>query len=578
MEGCRLRIADSNVQAAGTLLRGRVAVEVANETADRRLFDVTLRTPTRWMETRQITLLGREHKTVEFPLEMSLGEEREIKVEATDPATKMAVALDHILTPIPPLKIAFNRSYYTDETTASLLVESLQDPTEEHTLDLKLYNADTGRAVWQPEPTDIRRFPGSPDDAFLRSIVHVPLNRLPLGGYLMEAVLGDPSAGQRSRVWSALRRLAPRKGEVKTHAGGFLLRNGAPFFPVEVRRVQPTVAVNAEIKSKAAFNVNWAWYFLDADGTDSYMRNFYNDTGCLGEVCVDHLAQAQGEARDAAIARIRRIAASPFTVAYGMEWLPDEDGYSTEPMATIRSYLQTLDPHRAFYVVLSHPAQVERYRGCADFLVMRCRTIGPDGVGEPAWAYDQIRRAREQAGPTVPIVAMLSAYRDYEQGLERPNPEQMRAMTYMALIGGAAGVIFDGYHYRSSNDPAKRGFSDDPALRDMIYALSRQLAVLGPILISPSEAGGAEVLPVAVEQPPSGPVRSAIRPYGSELYVVAANGSAQRAVAALHLKQEGGGAMVVREVSSTRAEALGPRIPLEFEPYEVRVFAISIKR
>jgi len=576
--GCRLRVASSNVQPAGTLLRGRIAVEIANEAADRRAYDLTLRTPTRWIETRQVALAPNESKTVEFPLEMSLGEEHEIKIEASDPESKLAAAaLAHVLTWPAPLRISLDRSYYTNETSASVLAEFLEDPPDKHSLDLRLFNADTGKSVWQPEPSDLTPLAASPDDRFSRIAASIPLSRLPFGGYLVEAVMGDPSAAQRIRVWSALRRMAPRKGEVKIAADGLLLRDGAPFFPVEVRRVEPTTAINAEIKSKAAFNVNWAWLLAYA-GTDSYMQNFYKGTGCLGEVNVDYLVFAKDAARDEAILRARRVAASPFLFAYGLESLPGEDGYSTEPAATVRSYLQTLDPHRPFYIALSHPSQIERYRDLADYLVMRCRAIGPGGTGEPQWIYELICRAREQAGPDVPIVAMLSAYRDYEQGLERPTPAQMRAVTYLALIGGAAGVIFDGYHYRNRTDPARRGFSDDPALRDAIYALSRQAAFLGPILLSPDASVGSDLPEVSVEQPPDGTVRWTTRRHAAGLYVVAANASAQKAVAAFQLGQRRG-ALEVREVFENRAVALdGARFLVEFEPYGTRVFAITAKR
>ena len=577
-EGCRLRLASSDIRPAGTLLRGRIVAEIVNESSDRRIFDVTLRTPTRWMETRQATLAGKDRKTVEFPVEMSLGEEHELKIEATDPSTKMAAAsLAYVFTLPPPLTIAFDRSYYTNETSASLRSEFQRDKSDKHSLQLRLFNADTGQVVWQPAPLEPSGSAGPSNAAPFRLAAEMPLNRLPLGGYLMEAVLDDPAAGQRARVWSPLRRLAPRQGEVKVDAGGFLLRDGAPFFPVELRRVEPTVAINAEIKSKAAFNVNWAWY-LAYGGTDSYVQNFYRSTGCLGDVNVDYLTQAKDAARDESIARVKKVAALPSMFAYGMESLPGDDGYSTEPMTTVRSYLQSLDPYHPLYVVLGHPSQVERYRDCADFLVLQCRTIGPETIGEPEWAYEQMRRACEQAGPTVPVVAMLSAYRDYALGLERPTPQQMRAITYLALIGGAAGVIFDGYHYRGANDPAKRGFANDPASRDTIYALSRQAASLGPIMISPKLTGSTGVPPVNVEQLPQGPVRWTMRRHAGAIYIVAANSSAQNAYAAFRLGQTGD-AVEVREVFENRAVALdGSRFSIEFEPYGTHVFVVTAKR
>jgi len=581
--GCRLRIASSDVRPAENLLIGRIAVEISNEMPERRVFDVTLRTMTRWVNTQQISAPGNAQKTMEFPLEMSLGEEHEIKIEATEPDTKMVVAaVGHVLVPTAPLKTWLDRSFYSKETTASLRAEIAPGKSGKQAFRLRLFNAETGGQLWEGAPQTFEASAGAPS----RLATHIPLSRVPLGGYLAEAVLDDPTAGQRYRVWSAMRRLAPRKGEVKADAGGFLLRDGEPFFPIEVRRAYSTVEAYKQIKSKSAFNIYWAWYIV-YQGTDSFMQNAYKGTGCLGDVNVNNLYYARSEEREDRIARIKRVAAVPCMFAYGMEHLPGEDDFSTEPMKTVQSYLQSLDPYHPFYMVLTHPSQVERYRDYADFLVMCCGAIGPGQSGEPEWVWEQIRCARQRAGPTIPVVAMLPAYRDYSQGLERPTPPQMRAITYMALVGGACGIVFDGYHYLTLTDPAKRGFSNDPALLDTISALSREVAFLGPSMISPSR--GADILPVSVEQPPDGSVRWTVRRAAASpgsagilpsYYIIAVNGSAQQAYAAFRLGSTDILPVIeVREVFQNRAVALdGSRFSVEFEPYGTRVFAITAKR
>jgi len=574
---CRLRIAGSDVRPAGTLLRGRIAVEIANKAQERRTFAVALRTMTRWMNTQEVALSQGEHKVVEFTLEMSLYEEHEIHVAVMDRETKAPVAsLAHVLTWPEPLKIRFDRSYYTNETTASLQAEIVPRKAEKQSLALRLFNSEAGQLVWQDTPwhgPPGRDSSSAPDVPF-GPTASVPLSPLPVGCYLMDAVLEDEAAGQRYHAWRPMRRHGPRKGEVKVDGRGFFLRDGEPFFPIEVCRLdRPTRALFDEIKSKAAFNVNWAWY-LHFRGTHVYVQNLYKGIGCLGDVNVDDLAYALETERDEYIARVEPLASLPMMFAYGIEGLPGEDIYSTAPIAAARSYLQSLDPHRPFYVVLTDPSQVERYRDCADFLVMRCRAIGPRNVGEPQWVWQQMCRACAKAGPGVPVVAMFSAYRDYDQGLERPTPRQMRVLTYMALIGGAAGISFDGYHYKTGADPAKRGFSDDPALRDMIYALSREVAFLGPILIAPERS--AET--ITVEQPPGSPVRWTMRRRADVTYIVAANGAAENVQAVFRIGQKGK-PFEVQEVFTNRAVALDEsKLLVEFEPYGTRVFAIAAKR
>jgi len=566
--GCRLRVAGGNLRPEGNLLRGRLVVEVANELRSRESLEVTLRTPTRWIDTQQIAVGTGAPTTVEFPVEVGVGEEHELKIEAADAATHLPAASTAYVFSIPrPLTAWLDRSYYTDETSAVLRGEIGLGKTDGLALGVRLSNPEAERQVWKATPAVVANSEGVP----FRFAASVPLKQLPVGGYLVETILEDLAAARRYRVWNALRRLAPLKGEVKADAGGYLVRDGLPFYPIEVRRLdQPAVPLLNEIKSKAAFNVNWGWY-LAYRGMDTYMQGVNKATGCLGDMNIDHLYYTSGPVRDEYLTRLRHLATVPCMFAYGMENLPGEDGYSTEPMATLRNYLQSLDPYHPLYVVLGHPSQAERYRDCADFLVIRCRAIGAGGVGEPEWVYEQVRGARREAGPTVPVVAMLTAYRDYEQGLERPTPIQLRAMTYLAMVGGAAGVIFDGYHYKGRNDLEKRGFSDDPALRETVYLLSRHVALLGPMLLGPD---ASDALKVAH----NGTIRGAARYYAGGIRVIVVNAAPQPAAAAFELGPGNLGAGV-RELLENRDVPLeGSRFSVQFGPYETHVFAISPKR
>ncbi|MCX8037643.1 MAG: hypothetical protein N3D11_11490 [Candidatus Sumerlaeia bacterium] len=573
LPNCKVSVADCNLQREGQTLRGSLTVEVANPADTRQTVDVTLRTTSRWLGTQQVKVNRLARESAVFPVEMDPAEEREFKVELTDPATRLPFAAIAYPFTLPEQVTGwFDRSYYTQETTGVFQSRVFPGPAKNLSATVQLFRAENSNLAWRdPAPAPILLRDGS---WWLASVV--PLQSLAHGGYLMETVWDD-SARRRYRVWSPLRRLPPRAGEVKVDSvKGCLLRNGQPFFPIELRRLdQPTAAIFNDIKANGAFNVNWAWA-LAPRGTDSYIANAAKAFGALADLNIDRLYQAAGPERDTYFNQFKAIAASGNVFAYGMENPPFEDGFSTEPMTTLRSYLHSLDPYHPLYVMLGHPNQAARYRGCADFLVMHCRWSGTGGTAEPEWVYEQVRRAKQGAGPTVPVVAMLTAYRDAEQGLERPTPQQLRAAVYMALVAGAAGVIFDGYHYRSRTDPLRRGYADDPALLKAVYQLSHHAARLGPALLA-SEAADAMV---SVEQPMYGTVRWRALRTREGVQILAVNGAAVNAVAAFQLPPlAGGAAWDVREEFEGRMVPLdGARFSVQFAPYETHVFVASARK
>jgi hypothetical protein len=233
----------------------------------------------------------------------------------------------------------------------------------------------------------------------------------------------------------------------------------------------------------------------------------------------------------------------------------------------LHRYVQSFDPHRLFYVEIDDPRQARRYAGLADFLVLRCGAIGPEGVGEPIWVYEQVRRAREEAGPGVPIVALLPAYEDHIAGLGRPTPRQMAAMAYLAMTAGAAGLVFDGFD--APVTAAGPGFGADSRLFLMIRVLTQHAKLLGPILCSPDASEAIEA-----EQVADGPVRWTARRHAGRLYLIAVNASAQDAYAAFRPKS--GRFAKATEVFENRERALDrSRFSVEFGPCESHVFAIE---
>jgi hypothetical protein len=562
---CRMAVTDSSAWVAESVLRGRLSVEVRNDNPDRRAYSLHLRTPSRWVSTERLSVDGRSKKSVSFDYELALAEPRELWFEVVDRDRKLPAAAIAFRPKLSPLLDAwFDRSFYSDEEQAHFRVEIGNRQPKKDSVVLNLYDAESAKRLWSG------RLELQPNENGIGAATEVglPLDDLSPGSYLVETIFEDAAAGRRHRLWKAMRLLKPADGEIKVDAGGFLRRAGAPFYPLEIRRIMATDALGLnQVDEQTAFNAIWAWY-LRWRSTDIVVTNLYRATECLGDVDVGDLTTAKGPRRDEMLGDLQRLADIPIVFGYGMASLPGEDTWSTESAAQARRYVGNIDPRRPFYAVLGSEQQAWRFREAADFLVVPCRAIGPDGVGEPEWVYEQIARARRQAGPRVPVVALIPAYRDPQRHQDRPDAAQVYAMTYLALVAGAAGVIYDGYEI-----PDENGFSQDRALREMIFSLSHHIGFLGPIVISRSAKAD-----IVADQPPYGAIRWTAHRHAGRLYIVAVNAAPRTAYAAFRPAGRGVFRDVTEVLEKRPIRTDNSRFAAQFAPYGSHVFAIEESR
>lgn len=201
---------------------------------------------------------------------------------------------------------------------------------------------------------------------------------------------------------------------------------------------------------------------------------------------------------------------------------PDQNSVPPDVMDQLYQDLQQISPEHPTIVALSSPSLLRFYSDFCDIVVAWSLPI----PASPVTAVAQVVDAAQQAvRGRKPVWATIQAagpgwYRDATldiQGPGRvPTPAEMEAMTYLALMHGAKGLIYYGYQIPSY--PGTRAFhlpQDAPELWQALATLNRQLQWLAPVILD----GQRTLLPAAAE----GALQLATWQYDEGLYVVAVN-------------------------------------------------------
>ena len=117
-------------------------------------------------------------------------------------------------------------------------------------------------------------------------------------------------------------------------------------------------------------------------------------------------------------------------------------------------------PHHITYIS-GYSNKIKELGNCADVLAMKSYTIG-NGNDEISLTYDRISLARDAVSPDKKAVyanvqAFAWEHTKEPHSIRVPTFDEVRNMTYQALLGGAKGIIYYAYHdqlWHLSSHPA----------------------------------------------------------------------------------------------------------------------------
>ncbi|MGA2542252.1 MAG: hypothetical protein ABSG78_11925 [Verrucomicrobiota bacterium] len=151
----------------------------------------------------------------------------------------------------------------------------------------------------------------------------------------------------------------------------------------------------------------------------------------------------------------------------------------------------------------------------------------------------------------------------------KPTPQQVRAEVWMALVGGARGLIYFVHQFKPSFREA--ALLDDPLMLAAVTEINRQIRDLAPVLNSPALPGG-----LTVQSSNSG-ARAAVmlKHYDGAAYVFAVNLANQPTRATFTLRDPDPARQAQALGESRLIPVQGQTFADDFAPYAVHLYKLS---
>jgi len=258
-----------------------------------------------------------------------------------------------------------------------------------------------------------------------------------------------------------VRRAEPPEVDIGAHRE--LLVEGKPFFPIGVYW-----AGLADLKDLPAngFNCVHGWQYANDDG-----RAFLAEAKRVGlRVVLEMSDTLRGQtALDAIAERVKAFRQDPALLCYypvDEPWPPN-----TDPVGMRQAYnlIKSLDPDHPIMHVQCSLNYLTTYLGATDI-------VSVDPYGSPDYVQQCMAQANGVSGGRKPVWAVIGTFPWAAFG-GLPTPEYVRCATYVALIGGAKGVLYFTYHFENHN-------LKDTVLWEPLGQLNREVTTLAPWLLA----------------------------------------------------------------------------------------------
>ena len=360
-------------------------------------------------------------------------------------------------------------------------------------------------------------------------------------------------------------------GRVGLDKNGLLTVSGKPFFPVGIYTLQDKSgkdhdAVLKEAKA-AGFNttVYYSWTFdglkplLDAAARSGIMAFVYPTVPF--SVRKSEVTEAQ------VIENVKERMNHPALLGWYLVDEPEGIGKATPDQVRelYRIVRQTDKEHPCSIVVMSPKAAAD-YRDCADIM-----WIDPYPIpSRPVTAVsDCTAGAVKAVGPDKPVWVVPQAF-DWSvwrtgkvDQTHRPTPEEERAMTYLALVHGARGIIY------WAHTASKYYIEDYPDHWAAVKKIAGELRDLSPVLLTPTVENGVLI------SPKDAPVDTMVKRLNGDTYVFAVNREPKECAASFTLPLLIESASVDVLFEKRAFKAVGGSWKDQFKPLEVHVFRLK---
>jgi len=268
----------------------------------------------------------------------------------------------------------------------------------------------------------------------------------------------------------------------------------------------------------------------------------------------------------------RKFGQNPALLGWCVMPRPDKQTMPPEVTANVCRQLQSISPHHPTLMSLASPSLLRYYSEFPDIVATWSLPIPSAPITSVARMVDA---AKEAASDRRPVWAIIQAagpawysdeYLDPEGAGRAPTPAEVRAMTYLALVHGANGLIYYGYDIPAFT--GTRAFklpNDAPEIWAELTQINKQLGWLAPVIMN----GQRRLLTPAAD----GDVHLGAWHYQGGDYIIAVNTSSQEIVAEFTLPEIEAsrlGAMFERRWISSNDGVFKD----SFAPHEVHIYSI----
>jgi hypothetical protein len=293
------------------------------------------------------------------------------------------------------------------------------------------------------------------------------------------------------KVWVTVR--PPHENAVKVDlATGGLSVNGLPFFAFGFYTyfpVQPTLAEQEVVKG---FNLMSPYQKIEKKSLkdrQAYMDRCavlgmkvnYNLCSVAGGGGIES-SRLQGLSRDEKLDKLKKEVLKfrdhPALLAW---YIADEpDGQNLSPDSLMETYrlIKELDPYHPVSIVFKSSRKAADYRAVMDIAMTDPYPIPQGKVSEIMTNVDVMKN---DFWLEKPIWVVPQAFGGNQWWQREPDPREIRAMTYLAIIQGATGIQ---YYIRNSPN----SFPKSTAMWDECGAMALEIAELTPDINSPHPA------------------------------------------------------------------------------------------
>lgn len=330
-------------------------------------------------------------------------------------------------------------SYYTNENRAEMLLVA-QDAESPQALAVQIIL--DNRTVYQADTVT--------EDRLLRipiSLVGVDTGNHPLTARITVA-------GKTTELQSVLVKLLPKSNGVQIdRLTGKLIVNGLPWFPFGFYCYSPVPATLAEEEAVKGFNLMSPYQSIDPRTIRD--REIYMDRCArLGmRVHYQLISMAGGggvgSSRSAGLTREQKMGRlkaevehfrdHPALLAWYLSDEPTGNGIGPDTLQKMYDFVRRLDPWHPITIVFDAPQRAREYAASMDIVMADPYPIpnaGVDGVGS---VTESLRKVFEFEKP---VWIVPQAFGGGEWWGREPSPQEIRAMTYLALVRGATGIQY----------------------------------------------------------------------------------------------------------------------------------------